>query len=34
MDPQEITEQPQDQAGSWVRRHDEYLAQELAGGHS
>ena len=34
MDPQEITEQPQDRTGSWVRRHDEYTPQELAGGRS
>jgi hypothetical protein len=34
MDPQEITEKPQDRAGSWVRRHDEYTPQELAGGRS
>jgi hypothetical protein len=31
MDPQEITEEPQDRTGSWVRRHDEYTPQELAG---
>ena len=34
MDPQEITEEPQDRTGSWVRRHDEYTPQELAGGRS
>ena len=34
MDPQEITEEPQDRTGSWVRRHDEYTLQELAGGRS
>jgi hypothetical protein len=34
MDPQEITEEPQDRAGSWVRRHDEYTPRELAGGRS
>jgi hypothetical protein len=34
MDPQEITEEPQDRTGSWVRRHDEYTPQELAGGGS
>ena len=34
MDPQEITEKPQDRTGSWVRRHDEYTSQELAGGRS
>ena len=34
MDPQEITEKPQDRTGSWVRRHDEYTPQELAGGRS
>jgi hypothetical protein len=32
MDPQEITEEPQDRTGS--RRHDEYTPQELAGGRS
>jgi hypothetical protein len=31
---QEITEEPQDRTGSWVRRHDEYTPQELAGGRS
>ncbi|MGZ6313563.1 MAG: hypothetical protein ACXWO7_08885 [Candidatus Limnocylindrales bacterium] len=25
---------PQDRTGSWVRRHDEYTPQELAGGRS
>ena len=34
MDPQEITEEPQDRTGSRVRRHDEYTPQELAGGRS
>jgi len=34
MDPQEITEEPHDRTGSWVRRHDEYTPQELAGGRS
>ncbi len=34
MDPQEITEEPRDRTGSWVRRHDEYTPQELAGGRS
>jgi hypothetical protein len=34
MDPQEITEVPQDRTGSWVRRHDEHTPQELAGGRS
>jgi len=34
MDPQGITEEPQDRTGSWVRRHDEYPPQELAGGRS
>ena len=34
MDPQEITVEPQDRTGSWVRRHDEYTPQELAGGRS
>jgi hypothetical protein len=34
MDPQEITEEPQDRTGSWVRRHDEYTPQERAGGRS
>jgi hypothetical protein len=34
MDPQEITEEPQDRTGSWVRRHDEYTPQDLAGGRS
>ncbi len=34
MDPQEITEEPQDRTDSWVRRHDEYTPQELAGGRS
>ena len=34
MDLQEITEEPQDRTGSWVRRHDEYTPQELAGGRS
>ncbi len=34
MDPQEITEQPQDRTGAWVRRHDEYTPQQLAGGRS
>jgi hypothetical protein len=34
MDRQEITEAPQDRTGSWVRRHDEYTPQELAGGRS
>jgi hypothetical protein len=34
MDPQEITEKPQDRTGSWVLRHDEYTPQELAGGRS
>jgi hypothetical protein len=33
MDPQEITEEPEDRTGSWVRSHDEYT-QELAGGRS
>jgi hypothetical protein len=34
MDPQEITEEPQDRTGSWIGRHDEYTPQELAGGRS
>ncbi len=34
MDPQEITEEPQDRTGSWVRRPDEYKLQDLAGGRS
>ena len=34
MDPQEITEDPQDRTGSSVRRHDEYTPQALAGGRS
>jgi hypothetical protein len=34
MEPQEITEEPQDQSGLWVRRHDEYTPQELVGGRS
>jgi hypothetical protein len=34
MDPQEITDEPQDRTGSLVRRHDEYTPQELAGGSS
>ena len=34
MDPQEITEEPQDRTGSWAVRHDEYTPQELAGGRS
>ena len=34
MDPQEITEEPQDRTGSWVGRHDEYTPQEPAGGRS
>jgi hypothetical protein len=32
MDPQEITEEPQDRIGSWVRRHAEYTPQGPAGG--
>jgi hypothetical protein len=31
MDPKEITEEPQDRTALWVRRHDEYTPQELAG---
>jgi hypothetical protein len=31
MDPKEITEKPQDRTGLWLRRHDEYTPQELAG---
>jgi hypothetical protein len=31
MDAREITENPQDRTGLWVRRHDEYTSQELAG---
>jgi hypothetical protein len=34
MDPQEVTEEPQDRTGSSVRRHDEYTPQELVGGRS
>ena len=34
MNPQEITEEPQDRTGSLVRRHDEYTPQELTGGRS
>ena len=34
MDPIEITEKLQDRTGLWVRRHDEYTPQELAGGRS
>jgi hypothetical protein len=34
MNPQEITEEPADQTGPWVRRHDEYTPQDLAGGRS
>lgn len=33
MDRQEITGEPQDRSGSWVRRHDD-TPQELAGGRS
>jgi hypothetical protein len=32
MDPQEITAEPQDRTGSWVRRHDEDTPQKPAGG--
>lgn len=32
MDPQEITEKPQDRTGSWLRRHDEYTPHEPAEG--
>jgi hypothetical protein len=32
MYPQEITEEPQDRRGSWVRRHNEYMPQELGEG--
>jgi hypothetical protein len=31
MDPKEITKEPQDRTALWVRRHDEYAPQELAG---
>jgi hypothetical protein len=34
MDPQEITEEPQDRTASWVGRHDRSTPQELAGGRS
>jgi hypothetical protein len=34
MDPQEVTEAPQDRTGSWIPRHDEYTPQALAGGRS
>ena len=34
MDPQEITEAPQDRTGSWLRTHDECTPQDLAGGRS
>jgi hypothetical protein len=34
MDPQEITEKPQDRTGAWLRSHDEHTPQELAGGRS
>jgi hypothetical protein len=34
MDPQEITEEPQDRTGSWVCGHDEYTPQVRAGGRS
>jgi hypothetical protein len=34
MDLQEITEEPADRTGPWVRRHDDYTPQELAGGRS
>jgi hypothetical protein len=29
MDPQEITEEPQDRTGSWVRRHDEWVCHAV-----
>jgi hypothetical protein len=31
MEAKVIIEKPQDRTGSWVRRHDEYMPQELAG---
>ena len=34
MDPQQISEEPQDRTGSLVRRHDEHTRQELGGGRS
>jgi hypothetical protein len=34
MDPQKITEEPQDRTRSWGRGHDEYTPHELAGGRS
>lgn len=34
MDPQEITEKPQDRTGSWVGRHGENTPQELTGGRA
>ena len=34
MNPQEITEELADRTGPWVRRHDQYTPQELAGGRS
>ena len=32
MDPQTMSEQPQDRTGSWVGSHEAYSLQELAGG--
>ena len=34
MDPQKITEEPQDRTGSWVRRPDDYKLQDQAEGRS
>ena len=34
MNPQDITEEPQDRTGPWVRRHDQYTPRDLAGGRS
>jgi hypothetical protein len=34
MDPQGITEEPQDRTGSWVGRDDESAPQEPNGGRS
>lgn len=34
MNRQEITEEPQDRTGSWLRTHDAYTQHELGGGRS
>jgi hypothetical protein len=34
MDPQEVTEEPQDRTGARVRRHDKDTPPELTGGRS